>query len=313
MSVTRIFWGIAILAVCLFGFARASMATDIIYTDNFDGTGAILNGRAPDTATGADGGSASGTWTSSATTATIPDALWTASGGTYSGTGTTNASVGTFTTGADANLITNAYLPFTPFAGTIYDFHLAVAPSGVGASGNWLGMAFVGNNGSGVFNNGQPPGGGSSALSNGATAGLIILKGSGVVQSFGGTVNGSGQITSSTGNAGLNSGLITPGTSTPVYTNVDLDLNTTGSQWVVSWTLTTNPGNGSIAGGTGSFTYPVGDNPTTISGVILGTNKLTGLVSDMSLTSLNTVPEPSTLVLAGLSLIGLVGIARRKK
>jgi hypothetical protein len=59
-----------------------------------------------------------------------------------------------------------------------------------------------------------------------------------------------------------------------------------------------------------SYTYPVSDNPTTISAVVLGTNKLTGAISDFSLTA---VPEPSALVLAGLGLIGLIGVARKKK
>ena len=160
MTVKRVSW-IAALAIALVGFARVGSATDIIYSDNFDGTGGIVGGRTPDTASGLDGGTAGATWTSDTVTSANPDALWTASGGTYSGTGTTNASVGTFTTGADANQITNAYLPFTPFPGTVYDFHMAIASSGVGASGNWLGMTFAP---TGL--NGHTAGGGSSALSN---------------------------------------------------------------------------------------------------------------------------------------------------
>jgi hypothetical protein len=272
-------------------------SADVIYTDNFDGTAGVVAGRPLDVASGLDGGTAGASWTSDATAGTNPDAVWTASGGTYSSVGSTNASLGTFTTGADSNLITNAYVPFTPQTGYIYDLELSIASSGVGASGNWLGLAFAQ---SGL--NGHLTGGASSALSNDATAVLIILKGSGLVQSFGGTVNGSGDVTSSTGNGVLNATLTSPGTLTPVYTLVDILLNTEGSQWTMSWEL-----NGATSGPDfGTYTYPAGDNPTAIGDVIFGSDKLTGVVSGFSLT---TVPEPASL---GLLCVGGLFALRRQ-
>jgi hypothetical protein len=259
------------------------MAT-VIYQDNFDGTGGILDGRAPSVASDALGGSAAATWKSTAVVASNPDALWTATGGSYTTTGSTAATIGNFTTGADSNLITNAILPFTPQPGQIYDLHLAIAPSGVGASGNWLGLAFT----NGTFG-GHTPGGGSSALSNDQPYGLIILKGSGVAQTFAGVGTGNGVATTATANVG---------TTDPVYNSVDVLLDTTGNQWTVNWLL-----NG-VSTGAG-FTYPT--NPT-IGDIAFGTNKLTGAVSDFSLTA---TPEPGTFSLAAIG--ALVMLRRRRQ
>lgn len=295
---------LGLACVGVLAWANVSRATDTIYTDNFDGTAGNLSGRALDTAAGIDGGTAGATWTSDSVTASNPDAIWQASGGTYTGTGSTLAAIGAFATGADSNLITNAYVPLVPQSGLLYDVHMAVAPSGTGASGNWLGMAFAGNSGSGTFFNGHTTGGASSALSNDSTIGLIILKGSGVVQSFGGTTNSSGQITSSTANQEFNTaaGFIPTGTSTPTYTPVDMYLDTRGSQWVISWSI-----NGATSGADfATYTYPVGDNPTTISDIVFGTNKLTGDLSDFSVTA---TPEP----VSAMALLGLFAMAHRTR
>jgi hypothetical protein len=267
------------------GTARAA----IIYADNFDGTAGLVSGRSVTTATGLFGGTAGATWTSDAVVGSPnPDALWNASGGTYSGTGTTDASVGTFTTGADANQITNAYLPFVPQSGLIYDAHIALGSSGVGASGNWLGMTFAPTN-----LNGHTSGGGSSALSNMAGAGLIIDKGSGQVQSFGGVGTANGAINTA-------AGFIAQGTTTPTYHTFDILLDTTGVQWVVSWLI-----DGVAPSGVGptSFTYTT--NPS-IGNIVFGSNKLTGAASDFSLT---TVPEPGSMMMLGL---GALVLTRRR-
>lgn len=276
---------LALAAAAIAALSPLARAGTLIYQDNFDGTGGVVAGRTPTTTNGSFGGTAGATWTSDAAATTNPDAVFTATGGTYTNTGSTNAAIGTFTTGADANLITNAYLPFTPQAGQVYDFHLAVAASGVGASGNWLGMAFTQ---AGL--NGHAAGGASSALSNDNPYGLIILKGSGVVQIFGGVGTANQQTTAAT---------VTASTTTPVYTPVDVLLDTTNAAWTVSWLL-----NGTQIG---SFAYAT--NPT-IGDVVFGSNKLTGAVGDFSLTTTAT-PEPASLAL--LAVGTLVSLRRHRR
>jgi hypothetical protein len=266
------------------GTARAA----IIYADNFDGTAGLVSGRSVTTATGLFGGTAGATWTSDSTTSTNPDALWNASGGTYTGTGTTDATLGTFTTGADANLITNAFLPFVPQSGLIYDAHIALGSSGVGASGNWLGLTFAP---AGL--NGHTAGGGASALSNMAGAGLIIDKGSGQVQSFGGAGTANGAINSATG-------FVAQGTATPTYHTFDILLDTTGLQWKVSWLV-----DGVTPSGVGATSFTYTTNPS-IGDIVFGSNKLTGTASDFSLT---TVPEPGSVMILGL---GALVLTRRR-
>ena len=79
------------------------------------------------------------------------------------------------------------------------------------------------------------------------------------------------------------------------------------AQWKVTWEV-----DGATSGpGFGTFTYTT--NPS-IGDVVFGSNKLTGVVSDFSLTSSATVvPEPSAIVLAGLGMLGMVGYIRRRK
>jgi hypothetical protein len=280
-----------ILSLAVLAATCASVANaDIVYKDNFDGTTGTISGRAATVATGLDGGTAAATWTSDAAPVAggNPDAVWQASGGTYTVTGSTSGTIGALSTGADANLITNAWLPFTPQAGFIYDFHIAIESSNVGASTNWLGATFAPAN-----MNGHTTGGGSSALSNLAGAGLIIVKGSGQVQSFGGV---------GTANGALNSaaGFLTTGQ----YNSVDIVLNTSAAAWTVSWLV-----NGVTPSGIGSTSFTYATNPS-IGNVVFGTNKLTGAVSDFSLTA-TAVPEPASL--SALALGGLALLARRRK
>ncbi|HEY1686727.1 MAG TPA: hypothetical protein VGG19_18345 [Tepidisphaeraceae bacterium] len=282
--------GLACIGILACG--SVSRAADTIYQDNFDGTGGILSGRALDTASGLDGGTLNQAWTSDSATSSNPDALITASGGTYSGTGTTSAAVGTFTTGADSNMITNAYLPIVPQTGYIYDAHVAIAASAVGASGNWLGMTFAPAN-----MNGHTAGGGASALSNLAGYGLIIDKGTNTVQSFGGAGTGNAEL------SGVPSGFNSNSTTTPVYNTFDIILNTSGSQWTVSWLV-----NGVAPSGVGSTSYTYTSNPS-IGNIVIGTNKLTGAFSDFSLTA-TAVPEPTSFVM--LALAALPFAARRR-
>jgi hypothetical protein len=282
--------GVACIGILACG--SVSRAADTIYQDNFDGTGGILSGRALDTASGLDGGTLNQAWTSDSATSSNPDALITASGGTYSGTGTTSAAVGTFTTGVDSNMITNAYLPFVPQAGFIYDAHVAIAASAAGASGNWLGMTFAP-----ASLNGHTAGGGASALSNMAGYGLIIDKGVNTVQSFAGAGTANGEL------SGVPSGFNSNSATTPVYNTFDIILNTSGSQWTVSWMV-----NGSVPTGIGSSSFTYTSTPS-IGNIVIGTNKLAGAFSDFSLTA-TAVPEPSSLVM--LALAALPFAARRR-
>ena len=249
----------------------------IIYADNFDGSSGNVTGRTPDTTSGLYGGTAGAIWGGDSTTSTNPDHLWTASGGTYTGVGSTGATVGTLGGGADSNLITNEYLPFTPQAGYVYDLHAAIYVSSVGASTNWLGLAYTL---SGL--NGHTTGGASSALSNDNPYGLILMKGSGAVQNFGGL---------GTANQGAGT-TVTAGQ----INSVDILLDTTGPTYEVSWLV-----NGVSLGS------PVSIGTPAIGDVVFGTNKLDGAVSDFSLTT----PEPTSLGLGAIA--ASYGLVRRRR
>jgi hypothetical protein len=279
---------LAAMAALAVGMGVSSVrAVDVIYQDNFDGTGGDLGARAVTVASGLDGGTAAATWNAALSstnaptiTATTADASWTATGGTYTGTGTTSATIGVSgASGADANLIANADLPFSPQSGFVYDLHAAIEVSSAGASGNWLGLAYAT---TGL--NTHSVSGASSAPSNDNPFGLLITKGSNVVQDFGGvgTANGS---TGGTATAGQ-------------FNNFDVILDTTGAAWKMSWLI-----NGSPAG---SYTYT--SNPS-IGLVLVGANKLNGAVSDFSLTA---TPEPASLGLLSAGAVGLLARRRRR-
>jgi hypothetical protein len=251
----------------------------VIYQDDFsEAAGTIMNGKALDIASGVAGGTSGATWT--ATAAPVvggnPDAIWTTSGSNTAGI------VGPAGAGVDANMIENNQLPFTPQPSNVYDLHLELNPSGVGASGNWLGLSFNNAN----FN-GHTPGGSASALSNDNPFGLIILKGTGQVQSFAGNGTANGVINTATG-------FITPDT----YTGVDVVLDTRPAQWTIKWLI-----NGTQQGAT--FTYA--SNPT-IGLLAFGTNKLSGSVRNFSLT--NPIPEPSCLLLAAFGVVGAASLRK---
>jgi hypothetical protein len=272
--------------------AASTLRADVIYQDNFDGTAGDLAGRAVPVASGLDGGTAGATWNAAASSAnvttittTAADAAWTATGGTHTSTGSTAATIGALSTGADSNLIATASLPFTPQAGFVYDLHAAIEASSTGASGNWLGVTFAQ---AGL--NGHTPSGSASALSNDNPYGLLISKGTGAVQDFAGlgTANGS------TG------GTVTAGQ----FNSFDIFLDTTGAAWKVAWGINLPAGSTIANANAGTFTYST--NPS-IGLVVIGSNKLTGAVSDFSLTA---VPEPASLSL--LSLAALPLLKRRR-
>jgi hypothetical protein len=251
----------------------------LIYQDSFAGAaGTTVGGKALDTAVGSDGGTAGATWTADTTTvtpisSTASDAIWQLDG---SGHATIrNAAVAD---GADANLIANAWLPFAPQTGFVYDLHIELNPTSAGASGNWLGVAYTD-----ATMNGHSPSGSASALSNDNPFGLSILKGSGTLQKFAGLGTANGNAPDITG--------LTVGSQ---FHSLDLLLDTSAAQWKMSWQL-----DGSTIGST--FTYS--SNPS-IGRVVFGTNKLNGAVQNFSLSS-TLVPEPmslATLAFAGVAL-----------
>ena len=280
-------FSLVMLAAALAMAVGQAAKADVIYQDNFDGTAGDVGARAVTVASGLDGGTAAATWNAAlastnapAMTATTADASWAATGGTYTTTGSTSATIGSLTTGADANLIANATLPFTPQAGFIYDLHAAIEVSSVGASGNWLALAYAAAN----FNT-HSVSGSSSAMSNDLPYGLLITKGSGIVQDFAGSGTNNGS-TGGTATAGQ-------------YNKFDVILDTSNAAWKINWSI-----NGAAAG---SFTYTT--NPS-IGLVAFGANKLTGAVSDFSLTATAT-PEPASLGILALGAAGL--ISRRRK
>jgi hypothetical protein len=250
----------------------------VVYQDDFsEAAGTIMDGKSLDVALGVRGGTAGATW--DATDAPVPDGnpsdLWET-------TGSNTVDIGT--SGADSTIIENNLLPFTPVSGQLYDLHIELSPSGEGASGNWLGVAFHE-----ADYNGHPPGGASSALSNDDPYGLIIAKGTGQVQSFAGIGTANGRINTATG-------FITPDT----FTAFDILLDTRPAQWTIDWLIDGSPVSGA------KYTYA--SNPS-IGLLSFGTNKLAGSAQNFYLTA---VPEPASVALALLGLVGLVGLARRR-
>ena len=283
-----------ILASATLASAASTLRADVVYQDNFDGTAGDLSGRAAPVATGLDGGTAmslsaaAASSTDAATiTTTTADAAWTVTGGTHTTIGSTSATIGALATGADANLIATASLPFTPQNGFIYDLRASIEVSSVGASGNWLGLDF---GQAGL--NGHTASGSGSALSNNNPFGLLISKGSNVVQDFAGVGTGNGS-TGGTATAGQ-------------FNTFDVFLNTTGAAWTVAWGINLPAGSTIANANAGTFTYAT--NPS-IGLVTFGSNKLTGAISDFSLTAVT--PEPASLSL--LALAGLPLLARRRR
>lgn len=277
---------LGLVGICLSAVELGTARAGVIYTEDFSGAaGTLLGGKTPTLATGADGGSAAATWTADTTavspiSGTASAAVWTLNG---SGSATVStAASDAATSHADSNIIANAELPFVPVAGTKYTLTATLAPSyGDATSGNWLGIGFAQAN----FN-GHTPSGTASALSNDTPFGLLILKGSGLYQTFAGV---------GTGNAGPTATLGTGGPHT-----VSLILDTTATAWTMSW---------SVDGGAASTPFTYATNPS-IGVIAFGSNKIAGGVSNLSLVS-STVPEPAAA--AGVVAAGVLGVMRRRR
>jgi hypothetical protein len=250
---------------------------DVIYQDSFSGAaGTALGTNVPTVASGLDGGTAGAAWQANTATASDPDAIW-----KYSGSNSVSIVSPNGTGARDTNLIANAFLPFVPQAGFIYDLEATLTvPSGGSDNGHWVGLAFAN------FENGGT-GGGSSALSNCGPTGLVIVRDA---------VNGASMniFEGAGGGTGGSTNFSIPGGIGAAVT-LDIILDTTGglSAQTMSWEI-----DGTLVGGP----VALASNPA-INYVTFGDDTApSGTVSGFSLTA---VPEPGALALvpaAGLML-----------
>ena len=269
-------------SVALSLMTHAAVKAAVIYQDSFTGgtPGTAIGGNTLPGDTGLAGGTANATWQANTTTSTNPDAIW-----TYSSSGATIVSPNG-TTVRDTGLIANAYLPFSPQAGFVYDLQATlIVPSASGDTGHWSGLTFAG-----VENGGT--GGGSSALSNDQPTGLIIDRDDlsngydlNIFEGANGGTNGQANF------------VIAGGVGSAV--TLDEILNTTAglSAETLSWEI-----NGTIVGG------PVllSGNPA-INYVVFGDD--TAPATTVSNFSLTTVPEPTAM--GAIAAMGLL-LGRRR-
>ncbi len=174
----------------------------------------------------------------------------------------------------------NAYLNFTPASGQIYTLSAGInatanAPSQLNS---WIGLAFVtyGALGNPVYYNAGP-----------FVLDYVPNSGSSITTLTGPSLNGSNNQY--------------PYSGTGVQ-DLQMILNTGGANWTISFS-----DNGTSLGSV--YTYST--NPT-IGAVAFGTSNATGQVSNFTLTD-SAVPEPATLVLVGVSAMGLLLIGRKRK
>jgi PEP-CTERM motif len=265
------------------GFGTASRA-DVIYSDTFAGAaGTVLGGNTPAVASGLDGGTAGATWNAATTTGGGTDAVW-----NYSGSNsTTTVSPNGAGSGRDTSLITNAFLPFTPQAGYIYDLEATVQVPQAGATSttdtHWVGLSFL--NGNGHSSTGQ-------ALSNDNPTGLVIVR-DGVTSTTTGTFVDIFE--SATGGTGGDNSFA-PGALGSAVT-VDVILNEQAASPTISWLLNgVSVGSPVTLGTISPIEYVAFGNDTAPAGTI--TNF-----------SLTTIPEPASMGLLGLG--GLLALRRR--
>lgn len=161
----------------------------------------------------------------------------------------------------------SAFLSFTFQPGLVYDLSANLSPTtSLDANDDWLALGF------GDFSNPNKFHAGGNSVTP-----WVLSKTSGSVVAV---VNDAATL------------VPTPSSTTATGpTNYDIILDTTGSQWKVDWlynhiSFTT-------------YTYPLGQNPTTISGVGIGAYLEDGFIDNVQLT---TIPEPSTFLLLAIGL-----------
>ena len=264
----------AVACIGLAGTASASVVTTI-YSESFGGaaTTATLAGTAPTVENGL-----SPTWLSQWNSSTT-NQEWLANG--------------TVTGSLDSNgdgALEVAALDFTPVNGHIYtlsaDLTLTNYVENNNASDGFISIGFTNGNGTGApfFN----------------TIGPWMLS------------NFTGSQTSPTntiqgffGPGTANNYTVTPAPGTNGDTS-EIVLNTMQSQWVA-----TDYYNGVQVG---NWVYNSGNattNPTEITQVAIGANGMSGNITNFSLTD-QSVPEPATLCLVGVGVVGLLLLKRRK-
>ncbi|MGC9261493.1 MAG: PEP-CTERM sorting domain-containing protein, partial [Phycisphaerae bacterium] len=266
---------IAGAAVATLGMvASTSMASAVIYQDNFSGTSTTpLNGAAPTV----DNGS-SATWTANTY------AVWSDSGYT------------TYALDQSGKTRDSAYLGFTPISGQVYTLSATLTITGVdSAPGNdSLDIGFPGN-----IQAGTNPLGGTSTLNTGWDWPASI---SNVYASPWVLLNASGGGTYFTGPYTEGSGTMSSTAAVGSANNIAITLNTGASAWTYQVFDNSNAVSPVV-----TFTT----NPT-ITAIGLQNAGVIGTVSNFSLTDV-AVPEPATLALAAAGGLVLLLLKRRRR
>lgn len=248
-----------VLSIILCASATAFSQTTI-YSDSFSRIGDLL-GSAPDVRPGSE------TWVAAAAGRT------------------TDGSILTFTTDRG-----NAFLPFTPQAGNIYELSVSVRTNVTDT--NWLALGFM-----------QPGanigGGGVGNFAFSSTAGgyaWALIRGNGATATFAG-------LGATDNQGGDPTGTYASGT----FHTIMIRLDTTDPQWSFQSFVNGNP----VAD---AYTYPVGSNPI-IGAVGLSTAGGAAVNWDFDDFQLTLIPEPSTYaaIFGALALAGLLIRRRLRK
>lgn len=189
------------------------------------------------------------------------------------GAGFGTFSAGVLTTSGSAN---TAILPFVPTAGNTYV--LSADMNSTSGNGNWISLGFQTGTADGA------PWGSSNSL-----YGWVYLTGTGSANAYAGLY-----ATNRIGSAKA---------VTVAQHNIAITLDTTNAQWVVSASV-----DGSSFGT--PYTFAAGSNPAIQRVVLARSDASSGTFQNLQLTAADSVPEPASLAVIGLT--GLFGLRRRR-